>query len=47
MSDGYRCPDCGENDPEEIIDWDNGKLCRSCGCEWGEETKHFEDEDEE
>lgn len=39
MSDGCKCPRCGENDPDEVIDWDDGKLCRSCGYEWDDDKK--------
>jgi len=26
-----RCPECGSDD---VIEWDDGYLCRDCGCEW-------------
>ena len=27
-----RCPYCGSDD---VIEWDDGFLCRECGCEFG------------
>jgi ribosomal protein S27AE len=27
-----KCPSCGSSD--DIIEWDNGYLCRDCGYEW-------------
>jgi len=27
-----RCPDCNSDD---IIPWDDGCICRDCGCEFG------------
>ena len=26
-----RCPYCGSDD---VIEWDDGYICRSCGCEF-------------
>ena len=28
-----RCPDCNSDD---IIPWDDGYICRDCGCEFDE-----------
>ena len=28
-----RCPDCNSGD---IIPWDDGYICRDCGCEFGD-----------
>ena len=28
-----RCPDCNSDD---IIPWDDGFICRDCGCEFDE-----------
>ena len=27
-----KCPNCGSSD--DIVEWDDGYLCRDCGCEW-------------
>ena len=27
-----RCPECNSDD---IIPWDDGYICRDCGCEFG------------
>lgn len=27
-----RCPDCNSDD---VIPWDDGCICRDCGCEFG------------
>lgn len=37
---GTRCPECRSDD---VIEWDDGFICRDCGCEF-DERKQPEDE---
>ena len=32
-----RCPECGSDD---VIEWDDGYICRDCGCAFDGPDKH-------
>ena len=34
-----QCPDCRSDD---VILWDDGYICRDCGCEFNEPVKPYE-----
>ena len=43
---GTKCPECRSDD---VIEWDDGFLCRDCGCEFDdpERTGKHKNDDEE
>ena len=32
-----RCPECHSDD---VLEWDDGWICRDCGCEFDDPDKH-------
>ena len=38
------CPDCNST---QVIPWDDGYLCCSCGCEFGSLPREDESEEED
>ena len=38
-----RCPECRSDD---VIEWDDGWICRDCGCEFDDPDKHRQKCDE-
>jgi len=39
-----KCPECRSDD---VIDWDDGFICRDCGCEFDDPDRKEKSKDDE